>query len=150
MSESLVTGIAPASNMQHLEQQLQVGQKLDSTRLAIISKASRAQAAAEGQHGVPGGVSTSSMIMTGSGGTGVPGVGGSRASLSSFSGHGPSLTDYLGGLPMIPPDQAHNYNVAIAEGRSLVTYKTTSEEAPEIEAFFRQAGLRNVRTFRPR
>jgi hypothetical protein len=86
-------------------------------------------------------------IMTGSGGTSVPGVGGSGASLSSFGGHHGG-TDYLGGLQFIPPDEAQNYNIAIAEGRSLVTYKASAEEAASMEAAFREAGLRKVKTFK--
>jgi hypothetical protein len=76
----------------------------------------------------------------------VPGVGGSGASLSAFAHSG--ATDYLGGLPFIPVDEAANYNIAIAEGRSLVTYKASAEEAASIEGSFREAGLRKVKTFK--
>ena len=147
MSETLVTGIAPASDAQQIETMLGVGEKLEAAHLSIISKATHSTQAGGDQHG--SGVTASSTIMTGSSGTGVPGIGRGHASLSQFSGHAGFL-DYLGGLPLIPPDQAQNYNVAIAEGRSLVTYKTTPEEAPQIEQLFRQAGLRNVKSFKSR
>lgn len=147
VSEYLVTGIAPTSDTTQLEQMLAKG-NIENTRLAIITKAKAEAPMAADQHGGPS-LSMSSTIMTGSGGTSVPGVGGSRASLSSFAGHG-GVPDYLGGLPLIPPDRAHNYNIAISEGRALVTYKATPQEAPAIETTFREAGLRNVRTFKPK
>jgi hypothetical protein len=147
VAEYLVAGIAPTSDTAQLEQMLAKA-SLDSARLAIITKAKSEAKFREGHHG-GGSLSSSSTIMTGSGGTGVPGVGGGNASLSSFAGHG-AVADYLGGLPMISPDQANNYNIAIAEGRALVTYKAMPEEAPTIETAFREAGLRNVKTFRPK
>jgi hypothetical protein len=141
--ECLVTGIAPTSDAAQVEALLSKTQ-YDPERLAIITK-SAAQGRIEGHAGGPS-FSSAATIMTGSEGTSVPGMGGSGASLSAFS-HGTAI-DYLGGLPFIPPDQAQNYNIAIAEGRSLVTYKASAEEAPTIEAAFREAGLRKVKTFR--
>jgi hypothetical protein len=143
----LVTGIAPADAQLA---QLLAGVSLDEARLSTISKASAAaRAAAGGEHLGGPSFSSSSMIMTGSGGTGVPGVGGSNASLSAFGGHG-SVPDYLGGVPLIPHDQAQNFNIAISEGRTLVMYKAAPEEAAQIEAAFRNAGLRNVKVFKPK
>lgn len=147
MTEYLVTGIAPTADSAHIDQML-ANSQLENARLSIITKA-KAEARLREEHHGGGGLSASSTIMTGSGGTGVPGVGGGNASLSSFGGHG-SVPDFLGGLPLIPSDQAHNFNVAIAEGRSLVTYKATPEEAATIETAFRQAGLRNVKVFKPK
>ncbi|HLI97511.1 MAG TPA: hypothetical protein VKT72_15685 [Candidatus Baltobacteraceae bacterium] len=141
----LITGIAPAGAQ---AAQLLAGTSLDETRLSAVSKNSAAAGAVTGEHGGPS-FSSSSTIMTGSSGTGVPGIGGSNASLSSFAGHG-GAPDYLGGVPLIPRDQAHNFNIAIAEGRTLVMYKAAPEEAPHIEAAFRNAGLRNVKVFRPK
>lgn len=141
--DCLVTGIAPTSDKSQIESLLAKCQ-CDPERLAIISKVEgRAQSAHQSRPSM----NTAATIMTGSGGTSVPGVGGSGASLSAFAGHG-GQTDYLGGLPFIPPDEAQNYNIAIAEGRSLVTYKANADEAAAIEAAFRDAGLRKVKTFR--
>lgn len=148
MADYLVTGIAPKSDPAHV-QELLAKSNLDNERLSIITKAQTTTRAAGGHYGGRS-LSTSSTIMTGSGGTGVPGVGGGRSSLSSFSGGHADVPDYLGGLPLIPADQAHHFNIAIAEGRGLVTYKATPEEAPAIEAAFREAGLRNVKTFKPK
>jgi hypothetical protein len=141
----LVTGIAPnGAEVAHLL----AGTTLDETRLSAVSKSSAAARAAAGEHGGPS-FSSSSTIMTGAGGTGVPGIGGSNASLSSFGGHG-GAPDYLGGIPLIPHDQAQNFNIAISEGRTLVMYKAAPEEAPQVETAFRTAGLRNVKVFRPK
>lgn len=147
MAELLVAGIAPTSDTAKIEQMLAKA-SLDSARLAVITKA-KAQGTLRNEHHGGGALTSSSTIMTGSGGTGVPGVGGGNASLSSLSGHS-AAPDYLGGLPMISADQANNYNIAIFEGRALVTYKATDEEAPSIQTAFREAGLRNVKTFRPK
>jgi hypothetical protein len=142
--DCLVTGIAPTSEKNQVEELLAKCQ-CDPQRLAIISKTSKPREA--GDHAGHSSFSSAATIMTGSSGTSVPGIGGSGASLSSFGGHG-GMTDFLGGLPLIPADQAENYNVAIAEGRSLVTYKASDEEAASVEAAFREAGLRKVKTFR--
>lgn len=147
MQEYLVTGIAPTNDAQQIAAML-AGSGLDEARLSSVSKAS-AQARARAEHAGSSSFSNSSTIMTGSSGTGVPGVGGSHASLSSLSGHG-SAPDYLGGVPLIPPDQAENFSIAIAEGRTLVMYKASPEEAPQAETAFRTAGLRNVKIFRPK
>lgn len=141
--EWLVTGIAPTGDPEQIKALLSQAE-YDPERLSVISKAD-AKARSEAQAGGPS-FSSAATIMTGSEGTSVPGMGSSGASLSAFS-HA-SATDYLGGLPLIPRDQAQNYNIAIAEGRSLVTYKATPEEAPTVEAAFREAGLRKVKTFR--
>jgi hypothetical protein len=141
--DCLVTGIAPTADKAQVEALLTKCQ-CDPQRLAIIS---RADASVESAHHTRPSMNAAATIMTGSGGTSVPGVGGSGASLSAFGGQSGG-TDYLGGLPFIPPDQAQNYNIAIAEGRSLVTYKASTEEAGTIEACFREAGLRKVKTFR--
>jgi hypothetical protein len=144
MPDFLVTGIAPTSDPAKLETILQTC-NCDRTRLAFVTKAN-AQSGSNGGHGSGGAsLAASATIMTGAGGTGVPGMGSSGASLSSF-GHG-AAPDFLGGLPMIPSDQAHNFNIAIAEGRCLVTYKAEPDEASTVETAFRQAGLRNVKIF---
>jgi hypothetical protein len=142
--DCLVTGIAPTSDKTQVEALLAKCQ-CDPQRLAIISKTGRPGEG--GEHAGHPSFSNAATIMTGSSGTSVPGIGGSGASLSSFGGHAGG-TDFLGGLPLIPVDEAQNYNVAIAEGRSLVTYKASDEETASIEAAFREAGLRRVKTFR--
>lgn len=146
MAEQLVTGIAQTSDPGELQRLLIEGATLDPARLAVINKMSpNHDGAGGGGHAFNAGAS----IMTGSSGTGVPGMGSSHASLSSFVGHG-ATADYLGGLTLIPSDQAANYNIAISEGRSLVTYKAHPGEAEAVERAFREAGLRKVRTYSER
>jgi hypothetical protein len=148
MAEYLVTGIAAVKDASAAAQML-AGAALDPTCLSMVTKTSGPSMAAKNDHFGGASFSGSSTIMTGSSGTGVPGVGGSNASLSSFSGH-TGAPDYLGGVPLIPADQAANFNIAIAEGRTLVMYKAAPEEAPAVEAAFRAAGLRNVKIFKPK
>ncbi len=148
MPEYLITGIAPTGNAAQVAQML-AGSGLAEANLSVVTKSSaQTSTAAAAGHGAPS-FNAASTIMTGSSGTGVPGVGGSHASLSSFGGHA-AAADYLGGIPLIPAHQAEHFNVAIAEGRALVMYKATSEEAPNVEAAFRGAGLRNVKVFKPK
>ena len=146
MADYLVTGIAPTRDVAEAAKMLD-GANLDPTRLSAVSKAS-VQARAQTHEDHAGGRSFSaSTIMTGSGGTGVPGVGGGHASLSTSHS---SVPDYLGGIPLIPAPQAEHFNIAIAEGRTVVMYKATPDEAPQVEAAFRSAGLRNVKIFKPK
>jgi len=146
MAEYLVTGIAQNSSAQQVEAMV-AQHALDAARVAVITKT--AQAGGHEGHGMrPGALSSGASIMTGSSGTSVPGTGSSRASLGSYAHD--EVPNYLGGLPLIPPDQAEHFNVAIAEGRTLVTYKATPDEAQAVESAFRAAGLRNVKVFKPR
>lgn len=145
MADYLVTGIAPTRDVAEAAKMLD-GANLDATRLSAVSKAS-AQARAQAQEDHHGRSFSTSTIMTGSGGTGVPGVGGGHASLSTSHTSAP---DYLGGIPLIPAAQAEHFNIAIAEGRTVVMYKATPDEAPQVEAAFRSAGLRNVKIFKPK
>lgn len=143
MPEILVTGISSTSDPAQLKL---IAEQCNCSpeRLAFVSKAT-AQHRLHEEHAVGAALGASSTIMTGSSGTGVPGMGGGGPSLSAF-GHG-GAPDYLGGLPLIPPDQAQNFNIAIAEGRCLVTYKAEPDEAPTVQDAFRRAGLRNVKIF---
>lgn len=147
MTDYLVTGIAPTSDTTQIAQLLG-NSSLQNERLSIVTKTDANSLQHEDHHGAGRSLSQSSTIMTGSGGTSVPGVGRGGASLLSGS-HG-AVPDFLGGLPLIPADQAQHFNIAISEGRGLVTYKATPEEAASVEAAFRQAGLRNVKVFKPK
>ncbi|HET9097213.1 MAG TPA: hypothetical protein VFN37_11155 [Candidatus Baltobacteraceae bacterium] len=148
MAEFLVTGIAPVRDAAQVTQLL-AGAALDEARLSMVTKSTGpAYSTKDYQSGGPS-LSSASTIMTGSTGTGVPGMSGSHASLSSPSGH-TAVPDYLGGLPLIPADQAEHFNIAISEGRTLVMYKAAPEEAAGVEAAFRAAGLRNVKIFKPK
>jgi len=159
MADHLVTGIAPTSDPQQLEQSLLQHCRLNVERLAVVTKVKQSAAhdrsalrfihagTGGGSHAAVAG-SMTATIMSGSTGTGVPGISGSNASLSSFSG-GAHAPNYLGDLP-VPHDVAGNYNIAIDEGRSVVAYRADAGEAPDVEQAFRACGLRNVKTFRPK
>ncbi|MHB8178477.1 MAG: hypothetical protein ACYDA5_04775 [Vulcanimicrobiaceae bacterium] len=83
-------------------------------------------------------------IMSDSGGTGVPGIGGGP-SVSALS-HRATTTNYLVGSG-IPMDQVDNYNDAIEAGRIVITRPVAETDAAAVEAKFKAAGLRNVRIF---
>jgi hypothetical protein len=58
----------------------------------------------------------------------------------------PHIIDHLAEYA-IPEDQVQNYNDAIEAGRSVVVYKADRAEAPQVEQTFKDAGLKNVKTF---
>lgn len=83
-------------------------------------------------------------IMTNAGGVNIPGISADTRFVGYFAN--PHIIDHLADWP-IPQDQVQNYNEAIDAGRAVVTYKATPEEAPQVEAAFKEAGLKNVKTF---
>lgn len=70
---------------------------------------------------------------------------GSGSHGTSVSADAPSL-DYLKNIG-ISPDAAYYYNIAIDEGRSVITYNAVSEEASFIEERFRAFGFVKIRRF---
>lgn len=85
-----------------------------------------------------------SAVASGSGGTGVPGMGTKLTLNSYFADTAP--VDYLRNIGIFP-DAAHYYNIAIDEGRCVIAYNTSVEEAPIIEERFRACGFVKVRRF---
>lgn len=85
-----------------------------------------------------------SAVASGSGGTGVPGMGATLTLNSYLADTAP--VDYLRNIGIFP-DAAHYYNIAIDEGRCVVAYNTSAEEAPIIEERFRACGFVKVRRF---
>lgn len=83
-------------------------------------------------------------IMTNTGGVNIPGISADTRFIGYFA-H-PHVIDHLADWP-IPQDQVQNYNDAIEAGRSVVTYKADPAEVPQVEAAFKEAGLKNVKTF---
>jgi hypothetical protein len=147
LAEYVVAGIARTSDPAQLEKILMGCAELNSERLAVITKAQLTTAHDESPlrfvH------STGSGMSTGSGGTGVPGISsGGSVNLSSLAGRG-HAPNYLRNIA-IPRDVAENYNIAIDEGRSVVTYRANPDESSAAEQTFRSCGLVNVKTFKPR
>lgn len=143
MGEHLVTGIASSSDAQQLQQTLIERCGVDGGRVTIYTKRSAAAAGADDPHNARFG--SDAVIMSGSGGTGVPGMSSGNASLSSLL-TGSHVRNYIGSLS-IPRDVAENYNIAIDEGRAVVAYKARAEEAAPAAEAFRACGLRNVKSF---
>jgi hypothetical protein len=86
-------------------------------------------------------------IMSDSGGTAVPGIGGSGPSLGSFRSHAAlKVGGYLSGLA-IPDDEVDNFTAAVTEGRAVVAFPDAGADASAIASAFKAAGLRNVRVY---
>ena len=157
MADCFVTGIAPTQDIAELEKMLGSVPNLDQANLSVITTANRSdrhdrsflnfihaggpQLDAEV---VGGPVASAGSIMTGSGGTGVPGIGADSNSLG-FLGH-PYVVQRVGTLP-IPEDEADNYNDALEEGRCVVAYKSVNADCASFEGAFKAAGLKHVKTF---
>ena len=152
MSQGLVVGIFPGANPTEIEQALS-GQQIDLTKVKVVSRSRSEQQDDSSLHfmDVEEAMEHNSFsddmtkgmgIMGDSGGTDVPGLGGSRGpSLSSFS-HS-ARPSYFGAWP-IPDDEVDNFNGAIDEGRAVVLY---TDADGDVAAKFRAAGLRNVRQY---
>lgn len=146
MTEYVVAGIARTSDPAQLEKILMGCAELDPQRLTIITKSQLTPTYEDSP--LRSVHSIGPTMSTGSGGTGVPGIGGGSPSLLSSAGRA-HVPQYLQDAA-IPHDVAENYNIAIDEGRSVVTYRANPDEASTAEATFRSCGLVNVKTFRPR
>jgi hypothetical protein len=83
-------------------------------------------------------------VASGSHGTNVPGMGATLA-LNAYVADAAGM-DHLKGMG-ISSDTAHYYNIAIDEGRSVVTYVTRAENATVVEQQFRSCGFVKIRRF---
>lgn len=155
--EYIVVGIAPTAQPEELEETLSTG--VDHQRLAVITKSTPTQAHEESpihfihvHEGLPHDTTDvdhetilgDEAILTDAGGVNVPNISADTRYVSFFT-H-PEVIDHLAGYPM-PSDVVENYNDAIDEGRSVVVYKAQPPEAPAVEQQFKDAGLKNVKTF---
>ncbi|MBC5816250.1 MAG: hypothetical protein GIW97_06880 [Candidatus Eremiobacteraeota bacterium] len=142
--DHIIAGIARTSDPKELEKILMGCAHLDAARLVVITKANQSNVHNDSHlHFIH---TRGPDVGHSGGGTGVPGMGGGSISLSSFVGHAP-VPHYLHDVA-IHQDVAHNYNVAIDEGRSVVTFKASAEEAPAVAETFRGCGLVNVKTLK--
>lgn len=158
MAEKLVAGIAQSSNPGQLEDMLCSTQSVNCDKLAVITKdapttehedsmvsfmhVGQSHTTTDAPHDV---ITGSTGILT-SLDPQVPNISSDNRYIGFFAE--PHIIDHLSDWP-IPQDQVQNYNDAIESGRSVVTYKAQPDEAPAIEQTFRDAGLRNVKTFEP-
>lgn len=158
MADQLITGIAQSSQPDALEDQLCDQPQIDCDKLSVITKDSPT-AAHEGSvlnflhvGGSHATTDTDSSVIAGStgiitdaGGVNVPNISADTRYVGFFA-H-PHIIDHLADWD-IPADQVDNYNDAIEEGRSVVTYKADADESPAVAQAFKDAGLKNVQTFR--
>jgi hypothetical protein len=156
MAEHLVTGIAQTSDPAHLEQALP-DPPVDAEKVAVITKDSptdmhhesvltfmhvgQAHATSDVQHEV---IAGNESILTNFGDPQVPNISSDNRYIGFFAE--PHIIDHLADYA-IPQDQVQNYNDAIEAGRSVVVYKADPGEAPAVEQTFKDAGLKNVKTF---
>jgi len=153
----LVTGIAQSSGPAQLEDVLCAKPQIDCDKVAVITKDSPTTEHEDsvlrffhvGEAHVT--TDTDSQVITGNtgiitdaGGVNVPNIS-SDTRYVGFFAH-PQIIDHLADWP-IPEDAAENYNEAIEEGRSVVTYKADQDEASGAQQAFKDAGLRNVQSF---
>jgi hypothetical protein len=155
--EHLVTGIAQTSNPEHLEDALCAKETVNCDKVTVITKDSptdshhesvltfmhvgQEHATSDVAHEV---ITGGESILTNFGDPQVPNISEDYRYIGFFAE--PHIIDHLADYA-IPADQVDNYNEAIEAGRSVVLYKAEPHEAPGVEQTFKEAGLKNVKTF---
>lgn len=156
MAEHLVTGIAQSSDPEHLETAL-TNPPVKPENVAVITKdaptdmhhesvltfmhVGQEHATSDVQHEV---ITGGASILTNFGDPQVPNISADTRYVGFFAE--PHIIDHLADYA-IPQDQVQNYNDAIEAGRSVVVYKAEPTEASAVEQQFKDAGLKNVKTF---
>lgn len=156
MAEHLVTGIAQTSSPEHLEDAL-VKENVDTSKLAVITKdeptdlhhesvltflhVGQDHATSDVDHTV---ITGGTAILTNISEPQVPNISSDSRYVGFFAE--PHIINHLADYA-IPQDQVQNYNDAIEAGRSVVVYKAEPTEASTVEQTFKDAGLKNVKTF---
>ncbi|MBV9271354.1 MAG: hypothetical protein JO165_09675 [Candidatus Eremiobacteraeota bacterium] len=160
MSECVVTGIAPTSDPEELEDKFSGIENVVATdKLMVITGEPRSEAhedspihfvhlagpehvTTDAAHDV---ITGSEAILTSIDGTQVPNISADSRYLGFFSE--PHIVSQIGDLP-IPEDERENYADALEEGHSIVVYKTTvAADSEQAEQAFKDAGLRKVKTY---
>jgi hypothetical protein len=131
----VVTGLSPNGDISALKAAL-VAAGLPIDHLQVIGPDASSESMARGIVG--------SELLTGSGGTGVPGLNDSHGATGFFRNE--SLSDRLGDLE-IPDTEIDNYVEALERGRSVIAYFARAETIDKVEEAFRTAALANVRRF---
>ncbi len=157
MAEHLVTGIAQTSDPGHLEDTLCSKEPVDCDRMAVITKDTPTEEHDESvltfmhvgqEHATTDTVSSvirgGTGIMTNFSGPEIPNISSDMRYVGFFAE--PHIIDHLSDYS-IPHDQVQNYNEAIEAGRSVVVYKAEPHESAEVAQTFKDAGLKNVKTF---
>lgn len=131
----VVTGISQAGDIAALEAALK-NASLPLDRVQIIGPTD-SDTGAVGRIAGP-------QIMTGDGGTGVPGLGGGQRGMPYFRQE--SMSDRLGDLE-IPDSEVDNYVDALEAGRTIVAYFARPENIGAVEEIFRNSGFAKIKTF---
>jgi hypothetical protein len=156
LAEHLVTGIAQTSDPTHLEDAL-CKENVDCDKMAVITKdqptdvhhesvltfmhVGQTHSTSDLDHEV---ITGGEAILTNISEPQVPNISSDLRYVGFFAE--PHIIDHLAEYA-IPEDQVQNYNDAIEAGRSVVVYKADPGEAPAVEQTFKDAGLKNVKTF---
>lgn len=152
-----VTGIVATSDVSELEKVIGDVPNIDHSKLSVITREvptdehetsflNFIHLAEPGEGDNLGSLlRNDTAIMTSGGGTGVPGIERSGSGLDFLNSE--YVEAEIGIIP-IPEDERANYNDALAEGRTVITYECSDADANTIETALHQAGVRNVKTFR--
>lgn len=139
-----VTGIVPTNDVSEVEKLLDAVPGIDHSKLSVITSSART-----GEHDDSFvnfvHAAGDATIMTGSGGTSVPGINRDPSGMGLL-GH-PHVVNALGVLP-IPEDELENYNDALEDGRCVIAYECSDGAAAAMEGAMQQAGVRRVKTFK--
>lgn len=156
--EYLVIGIAPTAEPAELEARLS-NAPYEQQRLAVMTKETptpdHEECALRFIHvhiGLPHETTDvdhdtiigNEGILTDAGGVNLPNIS-ADVRYAGFFAH-PEVVNHLSGYP-IPEDEIENYNEAIDDGRTVVLYKCQPSERSTTEQQFKDAGLKNVKSF---
>ena len=142
MTDVIIAAISRAADNAELEKLLTGCTGLEASSITLFrTDHAREVPARLRTHFIP---SDHAPVASGSHGTNVPGMG-TRLALNDYVADAAG-TDHLRGMG-ISFDTAHYYNIAIDEGRSVVTYVTSAENATLVEEQFRSCGFVKIRRF---
>jgi hypothetical protein len=142
MPDVLIAAIARIADEAKLEEVLAQCAGLEASRVTLFRRDhARDVPARVRTHFIP---SDHAPVASGSDGTNVPGMGRTLA-LNAYAMDAAGM-DHLKDIG-ITPDAAHYYNIAIDEGRSVVTYISSTENATLVEEQFRACGFVKIRRF---
>ena len=142
MTDVIIAAIARTADNAELENLLTGCTGLEASSITLFrTDHAREMPARLRTHFIP---SDHAPVASGSHGTNVPGMV-TRLALNAYVADASGM-DHLSGMG-ISFDAAHYYNIAIDEGRSVVTYVTSAENAILIEERFRSFGFVKIRRF---
>lgn len=152
---AIVSGIFPSNDPSALQAAL-TAQNIDASKVKIVARGTSSELAdasvlnfvyvakAQESNDFSDDITHGTNVIAGSGGTGVPGIGGRHQSLAGFT-HGGG-NDYLGSCG-IPTDVVGNYNDAIEADRAVAIYDATGADADAVATSLRAAGFKNVNIY---